>query len=79
MIAQGATDVIVDFSDTTFVDSTTLGALVGVKRLHTNDGQLTLVCTDRSITKIFEITGLDRVFSMYSSRDGALAAILLSL
>ncbi len=76
VIAQGAKHVIVDFSNTTFIDSTTLGVLVGgVKRLRTNDGQLTLVCTDRNITKIFEITGLDRVFSIYGSRDDAVAAI----
>ena len=76
VIAQGAKHVIVDFSNTTFIDSTTLGVLVGgVKRLRTNDGQLTLVCTDRNITKIFEITGLDRVFSIYGSRDEAVAAI----
>ena len=69
VIAQGASNVIVDFSNTTFIDSTTLGVLVGgVKRLRTNDGQLTLVCSDRNITKIFEITGLDRVFSIYGSR-----------
>jgi anti-sigma B factor antagonist len=75
VIAQGAKHVIVDFSNTTFIDSTTLGVLVGgVKRLRTSDGQLTLVCTDRNITKIFEITGLDRVFSIYSSRDEAVAA-----
>ena len=71
-IAQGATQVIVDFSDTTFIDSTTLGVLVGgVKRLRTNDGQLTLVCSDRNITKIFEITGLDRVFTIYPTRAEA--------
>ena len=76
VIAQGATHVIVDFSNTTFIDSTTLGVLVGgVKRLRGNDGQLTLVCSDRNITKIFEITGLDRVFSIYSNRDDAVAAI----
>ena len=76
VIGQGAKHVIVDFSNTTFIDSTTLGVLVGgVKRLRTNDGQLTLVCTDRNITKIFEITGLDRVFSIYGSRDEAVAAI----
>ena len=41
VIGQDATHVIVDFSDTTFIDSTTLGVLVGgVKRLRTNDGQL---------------------------------------
>jgi anti-sigma B factor antagonist len=76
VIAQGAKHVIVDFSNTTFIDSTTLGVLVGgIKRLRTNDGQLTLVCTDRNNTKISEITGLDRVFSIFSSRDEAVAAI----
>jgi anti-sigma B factor antagonist len=74
VIGQGGKEVIVDFSDTTFIDSTTLGVLVGgVKRLRTNDGQLSLVCSDRNITKIFEITGLDRVFTIYPSREEALA------
>ena len=76
VIGQGAKDVVVDFSDTTFIDSTTLGVLVGgVKRLRMNEGQLSLVCSDRNITKIFEITGLDRVFTIYASRDAAVAGI----
>src|SRR6266545_4762130 len=60
VIGQGAKDVIVDFTNTTFIDSTTLGVLV---------------CSDRNITKIFEITGLDRVFTIHSSRDEAVAAL----
>ena len=73
VISQGARNVVVDFSDTTFIDSTTLGVLVGgVKRLRMNDGQLSLVCSDRNITKIFEITGLDRVFTIYPTRNEAL-------
>ena len=76
VISDGAKNVIVDFSDTTFIDSTTLGVLVGgVKRLRTNEGQLSLVCSDRNITKIFEITGLDRVFPIHSSREEALDAV----
>ena len=76
VIDQGGRDVVVDLSDTTFIDSTTLGVLVGgVKRLRTNEGQLSLVCSDRNITKIFEITGLDRVFTIYGTRDEALSAI----
>jgi anti-sigma B factor antagonist len=79
VIGQGAKDVVVDFSDTTFIDSTTLGVLVGgVKRLRTNDGQLSLVCSDRNITKIFEITGLDRVFTIYPTRDEALSKLRAS-
>jgi anti-sigma B factor antagonist len=74
VIANGGKDVVVDFTNTTFIDSTTLGVLVGgVKRLRTEDGRLSLVCSDRNITKIFEITGLDRVFTIYSTRDEALA------
>jgi anti-sigma B factor antagonist len=75
-ISQGARQVVVDFTDTTFIDSTTLGVLVGgVKRLRANDGQLALVCSDRNITKIFEITGLDRVFTIYGTRDEAVAKV----
>ena len=74
VIGEGGKDVIVDFSGTTFIDSTTLGVLVGgVKRLRGQDGRLSLVCSDRNITKIFEITGLDRVFTIYPTRDEALA------
>jgi anti-sigma B factor antagonist len=74
-ISKGAKNVVVDLSGTTFIDSTTLGVLVGgVKRLRGQDGQLSLVCTDRNIAKIFEITGLDRVFQIYPARDEALTA-----
>jgi anti-sigma B factor antagonist len=76
VIGQGGKDVVIDFSNTTFIDSTTLGVLVGgVKRLRPNGGQLSLVCADRNITKIFEITGLDKVFPIYESRDEAVAQI----
>ncbi len=74
VVAKDAKEVVVDFTKTTFIDSTTLGVLVGgVKRLRIQDGRLSLVCSDRNITKIFEITGLDRVFSIYPTRDEALA------
>jgi len=76
VIGNGAKNVIVDFSSTTFIDSTTLGVLVGgVKRLRPNDGQLSLVCSDRNITKIFEITGLDRVFTIYPTREEAVSKV----
>ena len=76
VIGQGGKQVVVDFTNTTFIDSTTLGVLVGgVKRLRTNEGQLSLICSDRNITKIFEITGLDRVFTIYPTRDEALSDV----
>jgi len=76
VIAQGGRNVIVDFSNTTFIDSTTLGVLVGgVKRLRPDEGQLSIVCSDRNITKIFEITGLNRVFPIHATRAEALESL----
>jgi anti-sigma B factor antagonist len=76
VIGQGGKEVVVDFTNTTFIDSTTLGVLVGgVKRLRTNDGRLSLVCSDRNIMKIFEITGLDKVFEIYATRDEAISSM----
>jgi anti-sigma B factor antagonist len=74
VIGQGAKHVVVDLTDTTFIDSTTLGVLVGgVKRLRPNGGQLSIVCSDRNITKIFEITGLNRVFPIHATRAEAVS------
>lgn len=76
LIEAGKKQIVVDLSQATFIDSTTLGVLVGgVKRLRPTGGSLALVCTDDNITKIFEITGLDRVFPIHGSREDALAAV----
>jgi anti-sigma B factor antagonist len=76
VIDEGKKRVVVDLSSATFIDSTTLGVLVGgVKRLRPVGGSLALVCTDHNICKIFEITGLDRVFAIHDSREAALAAL----
>ena len=76
LIESGKKHIVVDLSKATFIDSTTLGVLVGgVKRLRPAGGSLTLVCTDPNICKIFEITGLDRVFSIHDSREGALSTL----
>src|SRR5437764_793549 len=76
VIGQGGKEAVVDFTDTRFIDSPTLGVLVGgVKRLRSSDGQLSLVCSDRNITKIFEITGLDRVFTIYPTREDAISKL----
>jgi anti-sigma B factor antagonist len=50
VIEDGKKQVIVDLSKATFIDSTTLGVLVGgVKRLRPAGGTLALVCSDQNI------------------------------
>jgi len=72
-IESGATRVIVDLSRVTFIDSTALGVLVsGAKRVRPRNGNLDIICTDENIIRIFEITGLDRIFGIFPSRGEAL-------
>ena len=74
-IDSGATSLVVDLNDATFIDSMTLGVLLGaVKRLRSVGGHVSVVCADANIRRIFEITLLDRVFTLYRSRDTALDA-----
>jgi anti-sigma B factor antagonist len=74
VIGAGATLVAVDLTQTTFIDSTALGVLIrGVERLKMNEGLLVVACVDPNIVKVFEVTGLNRIFTVVGSRDEALA------
>jgi anti-sigma B factor antagonist len=75
-IDNGKTRLVVDLTNTTFIDSTTLGVLVGArKRLRELDGTLAVVCPDTDKLGLFEMTGLDRVFSIHMDRAAALAEV----
>jgi anti-sigma B factor antagonist len=75
LVGQGATDIVVDMDKVDFLDSTGLGVLVGgLKRVKSNDGDLKLVITQDRIMKIFDITGLSKVFPIHGSLDEALSS-----
>jgi anti-sigma B factor antagonist len=75
-IEAGRIRIIVDLTDTTFLDSTALGVLIGaVKRLRSRDGGLAIVNIDENIAKTFEITGLDQIFTIVPTREEAIDAV----
>jgi anti-sigma B factor antagonist len=76
LVAEGHDHLVCDLTSTEFLDSTALGALVSVlKRLRVKGGEMRLVCTSPSILKVFDITGLDRVFPIHASLDEATASL----
>jgi len=75
----GTRKLVVDLTDTRFLDSTALGVLIGsVKRLRPLDGRMVIVNTEPSTAKTFEITGLDQIFTIVAERDAALRALAAS-
>jgi anti-sigma B factor antagonist len=76
VISNGAERVVVDLTQTTFIDSTALGILLGaLENLRSQDGRLSVVSADEAILRVFEVTGLHRIFEIHESRAEALGNI----
>lgn len=74
-IEAGHTRLVVDVEKVEFLDSTGLGVLVGaLKKVRADGGTLDIVCTQERILKIFDITGLDKVFGLHTSVAQAIAS-----
>lgn len=74
-IVESGPSIVVDLDNVGFIDSTGIGVLVGgVKRARSNGGDLSLVCNQRRILKVLEITGLTQVFEVHESVDQALGS-----
>lgn len=72
----GSSGVVVDLTDTSFVDSTSLGVLLGgLKRQREDGGEMRIVVSRPEIRRIFEITLLDQVFPLHETRADALASL----
>ena len=67
--------ILVELSEVTFMDSTALAALVtGMKHSRSKNGDLYLCGLQQSVKIIFELTRLDKAFSIFENEHDALMA-----
>jgi anti-sigma B factor antagonist len=72
----GARRLLVDLSATTFIDSSTLGVVLGAaKRLRPDGGELVVCCSDPNVRRVFEITLLDKVVTIVDSLEAGMASL----
>ncbi len=80
MAERGVKRVIINLSKVEYLDSTGLGVLIGgLKRLREAGGNLVLVAPGMRIQRIFEITGLNKIFDIYATEEEAAAKEGVSL
>jgi anti-sigma B factor antagonist len=74
---RSARRVIVDLVGLTFIDSVALGVLTeGARRLRAAGGTCIVVSQDPRILRVFEITGLDRIFQIERSLAEAVDGVI---
>ncbi|GAA0702654.1 STAS domain-containing protein [Paraclostridium ghonii] len=65
LIEEQPVDIKIDFTNLEYIDSTGLGALIGVlKRLKVNEKDIYVLNPRKNVKKIFSITGLDKIFKV---------------
>jgi anti-sigma B factor antagonist len=70
--AAPADPVVINMSDVDFLDSSGLGALVGLTReKREQGGEVTLACMNNKVRKVFEITQVYRLFDIYDDVEAA--------
>lgn len=72
LVSAGTTRIVVDLAETTFLDSSGLGALIGgLKSARQAGGDLRIARPTPAVQTVFELTNLDRVLRARDDVDTA--------
>jgi anti-sigma B factor antagonist len=75
-IDAGRTLIVLDLTDVSFIDSTGLSVLLNALRRVTHaGGRMSLVCTNPTVLRLFEITRMDATFAIHTGVEPALAQV----
>lgn len=75
-LGTGERKFVVNFSDTSYIDSSGLGVLVSLsKKIREQEGVLRLASLNEDLRTLFELTKLDTLFEIADSREEALEGL----
>lgn len=73
LIEKGNYQLVINLEGVRYIDSTGLGVLIGaLKKVREKNGAINLVCNNPQIKKIFNITGLVKIFGIFKTEEEAL-------
>ncbi|NLL30959.1 MAG: anti-sigma F factor antagonist [Clostridiales bacterium] len=68
--------VILNFKGVTFMDSSGIGVVIGrYKKMQNRDGKLCVAEINKSVGKVFEISGIYKIINIHNSLDEAVESI----
>ncbi len=70
----GGKNIIFDFSQVTFMDSSGIGMLIGrYKQLQALNGRIAIACANEKIGEIIRLAGLKDILPVFSTTEEALS------
>lgn len=65
--------LILDFSGVTFMDSSGIGVIIGrYKKISMRSGEVNIISVNKSIKRVFELSGIFKIIKYYENLDEAL-------
>lgn len=71
----GSDTVVLDLSEVQFIDSSGLGAIVASMKHMGDSRKLALAGLTPTVEKVFRLTRMDSVFSVFATLDGAMSEL----
>jgi anti-sigma B factor antagonist len=72
LIDEGQVNFEINLTQLEFIDSSGLGVLVGgLARVREKEGEIKIVCANRRILRVFEMTRLTQLFEIYQDEESA--------
>jgi anti-sigma B factor antagonist len=76
LLERGEAHVVVNMAEVGYIDSSGLGTLVGgLRRTRERNGTLAILQASPHILKVFNITGLSKVFQVFSDEVDAVRSL----
>jgi anti-sigma B factor antagonist len=72
-VEAGDTRLLLDLGGLEFMDSSGLGALVSILKAVGSRGTVSVCNAANSVLSLFKLTRMDKVFTIYGTREDALA------
>ena len=75
-VDRGEYNIVVDLTEVTFLDMSTIYAIVrAIKGVYQHNGHLLVVSNSRPVLRIIDLAGMRHSFRIFPTREEALAAI----
>ncbi|MGL5313714.1 MAG: anti-sigma F factor antagonist [Peptostreptococcaceae bacterium] len=69
-------NIIFDFKNIRFMDSSGIGVIIGrYKKISNDGGKVSVVNVNARVKKIFDLSGMDKIISIYETSEEAISSL----